>query len=128
MLSGKQLRAYLAYAVHDRTSEPERKPPVKAKRSTPRRGPTRDEDYKAWIRQQPSLVSGKTPCDACHTGSDGGMSMKASDLSCVPLTRSEHQEYHRIGKAAFERQYGVCFAREVARLNAEWTILRKRTA
>jgi hypothetical protein len=35
--------------------------------------------------------------------------------------------YHRIdgGKRAFERRYGVSFAREVKRLNAEW---RERAA
>ncbi len=119
MLTGKQLRQYLAYKIHDRITPPERKPPVKAKR---------DPKYLAWVRKMPSLISGRTPCDACHTGSDGGMSQKASDFSCVPMTREEHQEYHRIGKAAFERKYGVNFAVEVARLNAEWTILRKRTA
>ena len=111
-LYGHDLRNFLVREVLGKTI---RKPP---QRKT--RGPERDEDYKAWIRMQPSLVSGLTPCDACHTGSDGGMSMKASDLSCVPLTREEHQEYHRIGKAELERKYRVNFAREVRRLNAEW--------
>lgn len=53
------------------------------------------------------------------------MGMKASDDSCVPMTREEHQEYHRIGRAAFERRYRVNFAREAARLRAEWGALRK---
>ena len=73
----------------------------------------------------PSLMSGLSPCDACHTGTDGGMSQKASDLSCVPLTREAHQEYHRIGKREFDRRYHVNFAREVKRLNAEWRKLTK---
>ena len=97
-----------------------RKPPAKE-----RRGPVRNAAYLRWIRTLPSLVSGRGPCDACHTGTDGGMSQKASDLSCVPLTREEHQEYHQHGKRAFERRYRVSFAREVKRLNAEW---RERAA
>ncbi len=121
MLSGKALRRYLAYAVHGRTDPaPERKPPAKAKRATPRRGPERSPAFLRWIRTQPSIVSGRGPCDACHTGSDGGMSQKANDFSCVPMTRAEHQEYHRIGKAEFERRYGVDFACESARLRSEW--------
>ena len=40
--------------------------------------------------------------EAAHTGSDGGMSQKASDYSCVPLCADCHTQapaaYHRIGK------------------------------
>lgn len=125
MLTGKHLRQYLAYTVHGR------KPMRQAENAAPRKttpmprnplphGPLRDEAYKAWIRQQPSLVSGKTPCDAAHTGSDGGMGQKASDDTCVPLTRAEHREYHRIGKAAFEKRYRLNFADACNRLNAAW--------
>jgi len=118
MLTGKQLRQYLAYAVHGIKSErekPKRKPPQRE-----RRGPERSEPYKAWIRTLPSLVSGLSPCEACHTGTDGGASMKASDKTCVPLTWFEHREYHDHGKRTFERKYKVNFAREVKRLNREW--------
>ena len=45
---------------------------------------------------------------------------EASDFSCVPLTPGEHREYHRIGKRAFEMEYGVCFREEVRRLNDVW--------
>jgi hypothetical protein len=57
---------------------------------------------------------------ACHTGEDGGMSMKASDYSCVPLTAEEHREYHRIGKRAFEKRYRISFARACKQLVTEW--------
>ena len=124
MLTGKQLEVYLAYAVHGRKppqseTRPARKPIAKA-RTTARRGPPRCPALLAWIRQQPSIISGLYGCDACHTGTDGGMGMKASDLSCVPMTRTEHLEYHRIGREAFARKYRVNFAREAKRHYAEW--------
>jgi hypothetical protein len=53
------------------------------------------------------------------------MRQKSSDYSCVPLTREEHQEYHQIGKAAFERKYRVNFARLVKRLNRAWINAKK---
>jgi hypothetical protein len=62
--------------------------------------------------------------EAAHVGIDGGMSMKATDYSCVPLCSNCHTlasgAYHRIGKRAFERAHGLCFAMEVRRLNAKW--------
>jgi hypothetical protein len=113
MLTGKQLRSYLAQAILGRK-------PMRQAKSPQRKGPVRDEAYKAWVRTLPSLVSGLTPCEACHTGNDGGMSMKANDYSCVPLTWFEHREYHQVGKRAFERKYRVSFAAAARRLNAEW--------
>ena len=62
--------------------------------------------------------------EAAHTGTDGGMSTKASDYSCVPLCADCHTQaqgaYHRAGKGAFERRHGLSFAGIVARLNREW--------
>ena len=56
-----------------------------------------------------------------HTGSDGGMSQKASDFSCVPLCRICHTSgrnaYHRVRKEAFERRSGIDLARLVRALN-----------
>ena len=67
-------------------------------------------------------IEGRT--EAAHTGSDGGMSMKASDYSVVPLCADRHWQapgaYHRIGKRAFERARDVCLADLVARLQQEW--------
>lgn len=133
MLTGKRLRQYLAYQVHGRETPPERKPPAKAKRSTPRRGPERDAKYRAFVRTFACCACGiEGRSEAAHTdvlperSARGGMSMKHSDYSCVPLCHDCHQvrpdSYHRIdgGRAAFERAHGVDFAREVARLNAEW--------
>jgi hypothetical protein len=73
------------------------------------------------------------PCVACgadgqseavHTGTDGGMSQKASDYSGVPLCADCHTQtpsaYHRIGKRAFEERHELSFERMVERLNAQW--------
>ena len=118
MLNDLQLRSYLAWAIHGR------KPQRRARTST-RKGPPRDEDYKAWIREQPCIACKRQRLsEAAHTGEDGGMSQKASDYSCVPLCSDCHTQapgaYHRIGKRAFERRHGLCFARIVAGLNREW--------
>jgi hypothetical protein len=86
----------------------------------PRRGPARDAKYRAWIRTLPSVVSGQGPCEAAHTGTDGGMSQKASDYSCVPLTMPEHREYHQIGKREFEKRHGIRFVAAVRELNQQY--------
>ena len=79
MFTEQQLRSYLAWAVHGR------KPQRRASKPT-RKGPPRDEVYKAWIRTLPCCACGVVGrSEAAHAGSDGGMSMKASDYSCVPL-------------------------------------------
>jgi len=122
MFTEQQLRSYLAWAVHGR------KPQRRA--STPtRRGPPRDEDYKAWIRKFPCIACGvEGRSEAAHAGSDGGMSQKASDYSCVPLCSDCHMHapgaYHRVGKRAFESRHGLSFAGIVVGLNLEWRKLR----
>ena len=113
-MSNKQLIRYLRFAIHGETSHP------RAPRRRARRGPTRSWKYRAWIRTLPSVVSGKTGCEAAHTGSDGGMSQKASDYSCIPLTGEEHREYHRLGRERFEEVCGVDCKGVVKRLNHDW--------
>ena len=49
-----------------------------------------------------------------------GMSMKASDFTCVSLTPAEHREYHRIGREAFELLHGISFRSIVKDLNRAW--------
>ena len=118
MRTRADLESFLAWAIHGR--KPRRRPIVST-----RKGPPRDEDYKAWIRTLPCISCGIAACsEAAHTGSDGGMSIKASDYSCVPLCADCHREaagaYHRIGKRAFEKEWGICFADHVAKLNEAW--------
>ena len=122
MLNDLQLRSYLAWAIHGRK-------PQRRANSPTRRGPPRDEGYKAWIREMPCIACGvEGRSEAAHTGTDGGMSMKASDYSCVPLCSDCHTQapgaYHRIGKRAFEQRCGLSLACIVARLNREWQELR----
>jgi len=118
MFTEDQLRSYLAWAIHGRK-------PQRRSNSSTRKGPPRDEAYKAWIRTLPCIacsVEGRS--EAAHVGTDGGMSMKASDYSCVPLCSDCHTQapgaYHRIGKRAFELRHGLLLAHIVAGLNREW--------
>jgi hypothetical protein len=118
MLTENQLRSYLAWAIHGR------KPQCSATSPT-RKGPPRDKAYLTWIREMPCIACGvEGRSEAAHTGTDGGMSQKASDYSCVPLCADCHTRapgaYHRAGKGNFEQQHGLSFAGIVARLNREW--------
>jgi hypothetical protein len=123
MRTGKQLKAYLAHVVFGRKlPQRERTGP---RSGPPRKGPARDEDYKARIRTLRCCACGvEGRSEAAHTGTDGGMSMKASDYSCVPLCTDCHTQapgaYHRIGKQALEGSCGLTFAVVVARLQREW--------
>ena len=81
----------------------------------------------AWIRELTCIACGmEGRSEAAHTGSDGGMSIKASDYSCVPLCSDCHTQapgaYHRVGKRAFERRRGLSFVRIMAQLNREWLV------
>ena len=95
-----------------------RRPPRLRK---PRRVNTqRNWRYRRWIRSLPSAVSGYYGCEAAHTGTDGGMSLKASDYSCIPLLPVEYREYHAIGRKAFERKHGISCAEMAKNLNRLW--------
>jgi len=100
-----------------------RKPPKRATTGT--RKPARSWKYRAWIRSLPCAGCGLEPAgEAAHTGTDGGMSQKASDFTCVPLCRDCHTQapgaYHRVGKQAFESARNVRFSELVKRLNWIW--------
>lgn len=117
MFTERRLRSYLAWAIHGRKPQRQANSPM-------RRGPPRDQAYLAWIREMPCLACGtEGRSEAAHTGDDGGMSMKASDYSCVPLCSDCHtlapDAYHRIGKRAFERTHRLCFSSIVSQLNRD---------
>jgi hypothetical protein len=125
MFSEDQLRSYLAWAIHGRKLQRQRRKPT-------RKGPPRDQPYLAWIREMACISCGiEGRSEAAHTGTDGGMGQKASDYSCIPLCAGCHtrraDSYHRIagGRRGFERRYRVNLVHLVARLNAEW---RERVA
>lgn len=111
-----QLTRWLAKKVLDKDLPIPRKPPAKARRTQN----TRNAEYLAWIRTQPSVISEHYGCEAAHTGDDGGMSLKASDTSCLPLTPEEHREYHQIGKRSFALKYGLDYEALSGRLRAAW--------
>ena len=62
------------------------------KRRRARRGPWRSEAYRRWIASQPCMICGNPETQAAHT-ERGGMSMKGSDASCVPLCVRHHLEF-----------------------------------
>ena len=97
-----------------------RKPPQRE-----RRGPPRDAQYRAFVRSFPCAACGSMlNVEAAHTGADGGMSMKSSDYSCIPLCSECHwagySAYHRIGLAAFVQHWQMDLPDFVARLKAAW--------
>jgi len=109
---------WLMFRVHGETVHPRRP------RRTRRAKPARNWKYRAWIRSLPCLVCGREPSEAAHTGSEGGLQLKASDLSCVPLCTRHHtmypDSYHRLGRAGFEALHQVDCRELVRRLNRDW--------
>lgn len=70
-----------------------------------------DEQYRAWIQRQPSIISGQFSeyvdgegrCIACHVrriANGAGMAEKPP-FSCVPMTDREHQMQHLKGESCF---------------------------
>jgi len=111
----------LVYLISGERSRPNRKK-RKSIRS-PHLNPNHQAAYRAWIRTLDCLVPLCVfrPVHAAHTGSDGGIALKASDWSCVPLCHFHHLEfYHAKGKHEFEDHFGISFASEVERLNASF--------
>ncbi len=132
-LFGKKLREYLAYQIHGKRSpSPVKKPPqlarapIPKKRAKPRKGPERSEAYKRWIRTLPCLSCGlEGKSEAAHTGTDGGMRMKASDYSCLPLCPACHTRnpdaYHSPGgKARLEARIGRACAEAAGELRGRY--------
>lgn len=119
----KSLRRYLMHLVWGREARHLLK---RRRRPMLRKGPARNARYRAWIRTLPCLVCGQTGAEAAHTGDDGGLALKSSDYSCVPLCADCHtmrpDSYHRHpgGREGFERQHNLDLKREVKRLNEEW--------
>jgi hypothetical protein len=81
----------------------------------------RSPAHLAWIRTQPCCVAGcrNTRIHAHHvrTGQTGGLGLKPSDLTAVPLCAIHHDEVHR-GARTFERVHGLDL-RELARSYAD---------
>ena len=67
----------------------------------------RSKDYTRWVSQQPSCIS-RRPGEAPHhiKGHRQGGSVKASDLFVMPMTNTEHNNFHNIGYQAWENIHG----------------------
>lgn len=76
--------------------------------------------HRAWVRSHACCVAGclQQPIECAHIrrGSDGGISLKPSDLSTISLCRAHHREQHDIGEARSEDRYGL----DLAALAAEF--------
>lgn len=88
--------------------------------------PVRDENYKRFVKSLPSAVSGRYGCDPCHTGPHG-TGQKSSDLSVIPLTRTEHREFDK-NPRAFVDKWGLDIPTTVARLNRAYELKTKGRA
>jgi hypothetical protein len=75
----------------------------------------RDAEHLAWIRTLPSIISGQTPCEACHIryGDPSyrkkrtGMGQKPDDAWCLPMTREEHRSQHGANEATWWSWQGI---------------------
>src|SRR5690348_12770738 len=114
MRTTRQLEVWLYREVHGKIAP--RKPPQKA--SALSKKPYRSYRYRAWIKSLPSAVSGLTPCDPCHTGPHG-FGQKASDLTCIPLTREEHEQFDR-DPEGYAKLHQLDVKELIARLNRAW--------
>ena len=63
------------------------------------RRPGMDPNHVKMVATLPSCISGKYPCDAQHLRirAERGVALRATDRWCVPLTREEHNECHKLG-------------------------------
>ena len=116
----RNLHSWLMYQVHGvRLPRRHRKP---------RRGPDQAEDYRDWIRRQPSAVSESTRnIEACHTGPHGFW-QKSAGYTCIPLTHEEHMELHRIGPREFQEKYRIDFEVIIEGLFTQWSDIQVRRA
>lgn len=74
-----------------------------------------DPAHLAFIRKLPSVVSGKTPCEACHIRAGNplyrkkrtGLQQKPDDAWALPLTADEHKHQHSENEKEWWRAQGV---------------------
>ncbi len=62
--------------------------------------------YLAWVRKREPLVAGRGPVEAHHLilKARGNASM---DLFAIPLPKSIHEEYHKLGHEAWEQKHQI---------------------
>lgn len=64
--------------------------------------------YLAFIRRQGCCIC-QRPAEAHHTET-GGVGMRGSDLSCIPLCRAHHMEYHDKGRRSWQVLHNATLA------------------
>jgi hypothetical protein len=64
------------------------------------------------------------PTQASHIVFDGQgkEGSKVDDTQTVPKCRRHHEEYHAIGREAFERKYGLNFYQVIIDLQTEYIV------
>lgn len=68
----------------------------------------RSPEYLDYIRSMPCYVCQNSPSEPHHTGA-GGVGVKGSDFTCVPLCRRHHALAHSMGCETFQEEYGIRF-------------------
>jgi hypothetical protein len=81
-------------------------------------------ERREWVKAQPCIVSGYTPCDNAHIEGDGA-GRKAGFDKIVPLTRKHHRELHK-GRAAFEKKYDLDLDALAALTELAWRAATER--
>lgn len=67
----------------------------------------RSEDYLAWVRTLPCVISEDVPCVAHHAIGNGRCGTERThDYWAFPLTDVRHKELHQYGWPEWERNYG----------------------
>lgn len=69
--------------------------------------PWRSKKYLEWVKTISSVLNESNGSDAHHMKGHGmGGTVKAPDWAVFPLTREEHEEFHKIGWRTWEEKYG----------------------
>lgn len=90
----------------------------------------RSKDYRAFIREHSCCVClppveyqpffhARQNIQAAHTGI-GGVGIKASDYSCIPLCHEHHAEAHQHGEKTFQDKHNIEFWRIREQMMAEY--------
>lgn len=70
------------------------------------------EDYLDYIRSLPCRICDFNPVDPHHVET-GGVGMKGSDFTAIPLCRKHHDELHSGGKETFQKLHGITLEKEI---------------
>lgn len=77
------------------------------------------EDYLDYIRSLPCRICDFNPVDPHHVET-GGVGMKGSDFTAIPLCRKHHDELGSKGKETFQQLHGIMLAKEIVAVLVPW--------